>query len=446
MADLANIPKQSNFETSLASPINSSQTTGITLNAVPDYTPGGETVRLTIINPKGVEQITCTGWNSTTKILSGVTRGVALYTGGPSSARAHAGGIKVIMGNPWDLYNDILTAINAKVDTAGDTMSGLLQFSGTDHAGIQLISLTTAERDAIASPAEGMIIYNETTGVNNQYISGAWTDFASGTTSNASETVAGKVEEGTQTETDDGDETGDTGAKIFATPKKIAKSIQDSKWSFAEDAEASDAYAITLSPAPTAYATGQRFTFTANTANTGAATLNVNTLGSKAIKKNHDQDLATGDIESGQVVEVVYDGTNMQMVSATAALVPATPLKIGSDSWSVTGSAQTETVAHGLGRVPRLLTIYWGVTTGGSDSGDLPHGTLMYDGTNHHCFQRISASSGSAQFEKGTTLRVLKDGSVYWTATVTTLDDTNFVLTSANFATGEAIDYTWKVE
>lgn len=94
--------------------------------------------------------------------------------------------------------------------------------------------------------------------------------------------------------------------------------IQNSTYTYAADAEASDAYAITLSPAVTAYAAGQSFLFKANTANTGAATLNVSALGAKTIKKNTDQDLATGDIEAGSIVEVVYDGTNFQMVSVTA--------------------------------------------------------------------------------------------------------------------------------
>jgi hypothetical protein len=84
---------------------------------------------------------------------------------------------------------------------------------------------------------------------------------------------------------------------------------------YAADAGTTDAYAITLDPAPSAYTTGMVINFYANTANTGAATLNVNSLGAKTIKKHHDQDLADGDIEAGQIVTVVYDGTNFQMQS-----------------------------------------------------------------------------------------------------------------------------------
>ena len=94
--------------------------------------------------------------------------------------------------------------------------------------------------------------------------------------------------------------------------------VQNAIYTYAADAEASDAYAITLTPAPAAYAEGQSFAFKANTANTGASSLNVNGLGAKTLKKNHDMDTATGDIESGSIVEVVYDGTNFQIVSISA--------------------------------------------------------------------------------------------------------------------------------
>ena len=87
---------------------------------------------------------------------------------------------------------------------------------------------------------------------------------------------------------------------------------------YAADAGSTDDYAITLAPAPSAYATGQTFRFKANTANTGASTLNVNGLGAKTIKKNYNSDLATGDILANQLVEVIYDGTNFQMLSPVA--------------------------------------------------------------------------------------------------------------------------------
>lgn len=87
---------------------------------------------------------------------------------------------------------------------------------------------------------------------------------------------------------------------------------------FAADAGSTDDYVITLSPAITAYVSGTFYSFKANTANTTAATININGLGAKTIKKaagGITTDLATNDIRAGQWVIVQYDGTNMQMQS-----------------------------------------------------------------------------------------------------------------------------------
>ena len=63
-----------------------------------------------------------------------------------------------------------------------------------------------------------------------------------------------------------------------------------------------------------AYVTGVRVTFNANHSNSGAATLNVDGLGAKSITKNGTTAVATGDIVSGRVYEVVYDGTQFQLM------------------------------------------------------------------------------------------------------------------------------------
>ena len=98
----------------------------------------------------------------------------------------------------------------------------------------------------------------------------------------------------------------------------FSDSVTVGKVNFAADAQASDTYVITLSPAPTAYTTGMTVVFTATTANTGACTLNVNALGAKALKSLHDQDPADGYIEAGSVVTAVYDGTNFQIQNPDA--------------------------------------------------------------------------------------------------------------------------------
>lgn len=69
------------------------------------------------------------------------------------------------------------------------------------------------------------------------------------------------------------------------------------------------------SPAISAYAAGQMFYFVSAGANTGAVTLNIDSLGAKNITKDGTTALISGDITSGEVVVVVYDGTRFQMVS-----------------------------------------------------------------------------------------------------------------------------------
>jgi len=75
-----------------------------------------------------------------------------------------------------------------------------------------------------------------------------------------------------------------------------------------------DTITATASPPITAYATGQTFRFVSAGANTGAVTLNINTIGNKAVTKTGTTALAAGDIPSGAVVEVVYDGTRFQLL------------------------------------------------------------------------------------------------------------------------------------
>lgn len=81
-----------------------------------------------------------------------------------------------------------------------------------------------------------------------------------------------------------------------------------------------DAYLFAAAQTIAAYYDGLIIGFDANFQNTGAATLNVDSLGAKTIKKQNDQDLASGDIEVGQKVLVVYDGVNFQMLSVSAAI------------------------------------------------------------------------------------------------------------------------------
>lgn len=76
-----------------------------------------------------------------------------------------------------------------------------------------------------------------------------------------------------------------------------------------------NAITVTLAPVLTAYAAGQKFSFIAGAANTGAVTVNLNSVGAKAITKVGTTALVANDILSGSLVEMEYDGTRFQLLS-----------------------------------------------------------------------------------------------------------------------------------
>jgi hypothetical protein len=72
----------------------------------------------------------------------------------------------------------------------------------------------------------------------------------------------------------------------------------------------SNAFTLAAAQTISEYAAGQWFAFVANHTIDGAATLDVDGVGVKDIKKNHDQDLASGDIKADQIVVVYYQAAD----------------------------------------------------------------------------------------------------------------------------------------
>lgn len=102
-----------------------------------------------------------------------------------------------------------------------------------------------------------------------------------------------------------------------------AGQVQDNTFQYLTSVSGTDVVTATAAVGMTAYVTGQRFTLVAAGTNTGAVTLNINSIGAKAVTKNGTTALAAGDIASGQAIEVVYDGTQFQLSSRVAT--PYTP-------------------------------------------------------------------------------------------------------------------------
>jgi len=75
-------------------------------------------------------------------------------------------------------------------------------------------------------------------------------------------------------------------------------------------------YAVTVSPAPAAYATAMLVVFKATHANTGAATLTVNSLSAKPVLNVDGTPLQSGDIPAGGLMAAFHDGTSFLLFSA----------------------------------------------------------------------------------------------------------------------------------
>lgn len=103
------------------------------------------------------------------------------------------------------------------------------------------------------------------------------------------------------------------------------------------DSGAANAYAITPSPAITAYAEGQRFVFRATNDSTAVnPTLNVNGLGALIIYTAQGAPVAPGDITAGAYYEVVYDanpGTDRWLLmSPVRDNAPKGPVNVSSNT------------------------------------------------------------------------------------------------------------------
>ena len=95
-----------------------------------------------------------------------------------------------------------------------------------------------------------------------------------------------------------------------------------------------NAYVLTTGLSLAAYVAGQSFDIKANFTNSGAATINVDTLGAKSITKNGTTALASGDITSGNIYRVSYDGTQFQIIGFIGQPLDATLTALAALSWS----------------------------------------------------------------------------------------------------------------
>jgi hypothetical protein len=108
------------------------------------------------------------------------------------------------------------------------------------------------------------------------------------------------------------------GAGSAATDSANLSQVQSTVTKLLASVSGADTITAVGSPTLGAYAAGQMFYFVAAGANTGAVTINIDSLGAKSITRDGTTALAAGDIQSGEVCVIVYDGTQFQLVNGAS--------------------------------------------------------------------------------------------------------------------------------
>lgn len=111
------------------------------------------------------------------------------------------------------------------------------------------------------------------------------------------------------------------------------------------DTGAANALTINVSPNITSYSSGTTIITIANNTNTGASTVNADSLGSKAIKRGDGSTLQQGDIQGGMISILVYDGTVFRLMGQIDT--PVSLVHSGDDT-SGTANAIVATVSPAI--------------------------------------------------------------------------------------------------
>ena len=125
------------------------------------------------------------------------------------------------------------------------------------------------------------------------------------------------------------------------------------------------------SPAVVAYTAGSQYSFLPQNNNTGAVTINIDTLGAKSITKFGTTALAANDLIAGSFAIVEYDGTQFQLVNAGK-----TTFNYIFETTTVSATASTGTINYDVLTQPVLYyttaaTANWTMNFRGSATASL---------------------------------------------------------------------------
>lgn len=249
---------------------------------------------------------------------------------------------------------------------------------------------------------------------------------------------------------------GNSGGPSASNTFVTQKGLQIQAEQYAASAAGTDTYAVTLSPVPAAYVNGMAVRFKADVANTGAATLNVNSLGAIAIVTSVGTALATGDIVANQIVQVIYNSTGpvFELVNPASAILLATTYTNGVTTRAGNTASGAQTIAHGLGKTPKKIRIV--VTKTNTTVGGPVVSSGTYNGTTNSCVYMVGydTGNGNTQAQSGNSatqiayVPQIQPGATGTQVAVATFDGTNITLTWTLTGTVNASDMNimWEAE
>ena len=214
MTDITTYPMIDDFDTTLAQSWDGAVGT-VYLNEAVGITLPASTTTYIVVNPwkstMQVAKINAVNNTLKTATVSSITVDKGAWVA--YTQQSHQVGSVVRISTNYAFWKDIIDSVNTKVNTNDDDIA---QGKFAD---------ATARDAYFTSPVNGNSAYLTAEGKWTDYVAGAWADRASGTNSNASDTVAGKVEVSSQAEFDAGTATGWTWASVVATNDQIRKQI-----------------------------------------------------------------------------------------------------------------------------------------------------------------------------------------------------------------------------
>lgn len=154
-----------------------------------------------------------------------------------------------------------------------------------------------------------------------------------------------------------------------------------------------NAYVLTTGLSLAAYVTGQSFWIKPNFAPTGAATINVDGLGAKDLRKNGTTALASGDLATDQYYRITYNGTQFQVTGVLSGVyqpLDATLTALAALSWSSGSPVVQFTAADTVSLT--LAPSVTNVTARSSSAATTPSGAFV--NTNDSASVRVARFDG----------------------------------------------------